>query len=381
MTASRFSVIASYFADFIVELQDCFYSSSDDYISVHSSSVLNVPLSGSSLSLDALNGVHDIVSTSNGDLPSSTISDDTGLNSVLLRSIKLFTNFVAKDSVIGQRMSAWVRQHFNADVANQLFKDSNFVGRSSLPLQISDVFSTSDTAQGSGDTATGESLGAYAGKGIGFGNCDFKFHAPVHGYFFIFACIVPDSRTFQGVDPTLLATTRFELPQPEFDALGYELTDRRVFVPSNDIESDVSSGTSMSFGYVPRYTGFKYKKNIVNGDMSRRSTSDTFAPYYLDRIITQRVIGSDGLLSSNDIPSASPNWRFVTRYGYLGDFDRLFIYDNSVSPTSDIYNETIDNFLSQTIFNVSLTDSLKPLKSSYDTVSEDDNNVKPVNAE
>lgn len=375
-------------SNFVFDLANCFYAAEDDYISIHTSTPLNQSRPAE-LSIYG-NGVH-ILDTENtddtsgiGNLPHYTYDSSARVNildNVLLRSIRLFTNYVSKDSVIGQRMSAWVKQHFNADLSNQLFKDSNFVGRHSIPLNISDVFSTSDTAEGSGTSARGERLGAFAGKGIGFGNLSFKFHSSVHGYLFVFACIVPDSRTCQGVDPTLLAIDRYSLPTPEFDALGYELTDRRVFVPSNDIlPKDYPSNVPLSFGFVPRYTGFKYRRNIANGDMSRRSSADSLTPYYLDRIIENHFLDDDYHVKSNSIPSASPNWRFITRYGYLGHFNRLFYNDVDVSHDYS-FPEQLDNFISQTIFNVRITDFLKPLKSSYDTVSEDDNNVKPVTSE
>lgn len=382
------------FSKFFSELSECFYAAEDDYISIHTSKQINQIGSARPYSLTTFgNTYHSIDTTSSpsgsnnvGNLPHVPYGSTNALSSldnVLLRSIRLFTNYVSKDSVIGQRMSSWVKQHFNADLSNQLFKDSYFVGRHSIPLNISDVFSTSDTALGQGSSATGEHLGAYAGKGIGIGDYSFKFHSPVHGYLFVFACVVPDSRTCQGTDSTLLAIDRYAFPTPEFDALGYELTDRRVFIPSNDIapfHTDASS-TPLSFGFVPRYTGFKYRKNIANGDMSRRSTKDSLNPYYLDRLIEHNSVSTkDAIASSQSIPSASPNWRFITRYGYLGHFNRIFINDNDI--WEGIYEaEQIDNFISQTIFNVRLTDFLKPLKSSYDTISEDDNNVKPVNPE
>ena len=46
--------------------------------------------------------------------------------------------------------------------------------------------------------------------------------------------------------------------------------------------------TSKGFGYMPRFSGYKVKKDIINGDMSRRSTMDDQSPYYLDRIITNQ---------------------------------------------------------------------------------------------
>ena len=380
---------------FFDDLSNCFYASEDDYISIHTSTPLNASHSSNlPVVSDVTSAIVQSSTTSDLDnkgttVPKFILGKSTSLDSFLLKSLTRFTNYVSKDSVIGQRMSQWVKQHFNADIANQLFKDSHFIGRTSIPLNISDVFSTSDTALGSGSSATGERLGAFAGKGIGFGNLEFNFHSQVHGYVFVFACIVPDSRTCQGVDPTLLSITRFSLPSPEFDALGYEVTDKRVFVPSNDISplnQNSSSSQNYSFGFVPRYTGFKFKKNIANGDMSRRSTSTSMSPYFLDRLIDHNHISRSTFVSTETpIPSASPSWRFITRYGYLGNFNRIFYNDDDYNdfPFGDTLTSLsyVDNFLSQTIFNVRVTDFLKPLKSSYDTISADDNNVKPVTSE
>lgn len=379
--------VLSYLYNFLSSFNSVFYSAQDDYISIHQNKPLNTAGDGLSNTLTVQGNNASSFYANQGRLPQSTNTGSlSSLDSVMLKTLVKFTNFVSKDSVIGQRMSEWTRQHFNADVANQLFKDCNFIGRGSMPLSISDVFSTSDTATSNGD---GEYLGAYAGKGIGYSdNIGFKFHSSVHGYFIILTCIAPDSRTFQGTDAELIAKSRYDFPTPEFDALGYEITDKRVFISSNDI--NVASDANISFGYVPRYTGFKYKKNIVNGDMSRRSTMQTFSPYFLDRIITKNYLykaSSSAVpqIKTNNVPSASPNWRFITRYGYLGDFNRLFIVDENYQASTDYtsddaYNEVADNFLGQIIYNVSMTDALKPLKRSYDTVASDDNNVKSINA-
>jgi hypothetical protein len=78
-------------------------------------------------------------------------------------------------------MSTWVRNHFNAQVANSLYEDVYQVKTDILPLQINDVFSTADTADTS--SMQGERLGSYAGKGIGFGDTGCRFHSDKHGYF------------------------------------------------------------------------------------------------------------------------------------------------------------------------------------------------------
>lgn len=371
------------FESFVLdELSNCWYAASDDYISIHTSTPVNTPqktvLDSGDFSLggDIVQGSH-VVDSSLGSVTADL--SDGYLSSAQLKALSLLTRFVTKDSVIGQRLSSWMQQHFGADVSNQLFKDAYFVGRKTIPLQISDVMSTSDTA--SADGLSGRDLGAYGGKGLGFGDFNLKFHASVHGYFFVFATVVPDSRTHQGFDSYLLANHRFTLPTPEFDGLGYEITDRRSLMDNNGVFNSGSSTKSNGFGYVPRYTGFKYHKNIANGEFARRGSRSTFDPYYLDRIISSSNVHKNQrgyVFSHTDIPSASQSWRFITRYDYLSDFDRIFI--NNPDPDNQ-YFSIEDNFMCQCIFTVSLTDALKPLKMSYDTFDEDDNDSRSVSAE
>lgn len=367
------------------ELSNCWYCAPDDYISIHSEKPLNIKSDSVFPVPDGLGNRVFINSSLDSDNLAGTVAftnSDTNLTTFpLLKSLSRLTRFVSKDSVIGQRLSTWMQQHFGADVSNQLFKDAHFVGRHTIPLQISDVMSTSDTA--SADGSLGRDLGAYGGKGVGFGDFNLKYHASVHGYLFVFATVVPDSRTNQGFDSTLLANTRYELPTPEFDALGYEITDKRCLMDNNGIYYDADKTKSNGFGYVPRYTGFKYRKNIANGEFARRSSRSTFAPYFLDRLFVPNTIFQNAstkkyMLSHLLMPTASTQWRYITRYDYLSDFDRIFI--NNPDP-EDVIHSIEDNFMCQCVFNVSLTDALKPLKMSYDTFDENDNDSRSVSAE
>lgn len=377
-----YSKIYKYFESFILdELVNCWYVAPDDYISIHSEKPLNVVKSSTLSVFDGFgNTVDSVLSNGSGSSNGNVSTEPSPLTASLLKGLTTFTHYIAKDSVIGQRLSTWMQQHFGADVSNQLFKDAHFVGRHTIPLQISDVMATADTA--SSDGSSGRDLGAYGGKGLGFGDFNLKYHASVHGYLFVFATVVPDSRTHQGFDPSLLAYSRYELPTPEFDGLGYEVTDKRCLIDNNGIFNDSNKSKTNGFGYVPRYTGFKYRKNIANGEFGRRSSRSTFDPYYLDRLFVPNKIyvnqRNKYLADFGDVPTASTSWRYVTRYDWLSDFDRIFI--NNPNPT-DRFESIEDNFMCQCIFNVSLTDALKPLKMSYDTFDEDDNDSRSVSAE
>lgn len=383
------------FNNFLSDLEACFYVSNDDFVSVHRSKPI---LEGTQSHYIDTFGQNNTYSLSN---PSADTNIHPKINLQLLQTVQRLTKFVNKDSIIGKKLSDWVKVHFNADIANSLYKDVYQVSSWNLPLSVDEVFSTSDTAVQTEDSSHGELLGAYAGKGIGYtDNGKFKFHAPYSGYIFILSCVVPESGYYQGSSADLLAIDRDTIPFPEFDALGYELNPRSIFMDGNSCDiSAINSGSASkdditnAFGFVPRYSSLKVKRNTVNGDMSRRGTISSLSPYYLDRIITRHDLRTFNKVTNpsattmsveflnTSVPSATEQWRYLCRYPWLGNFDRIFynsgsLYNQStndnLSPfNSDILLDIDDNFIVQTVFDIKVTDFLKPLALSWDTFDED----------
>jgi hypothetical protein len=210
------------------------------------------------------------------------------------------------------------------------------------------------------------------------------------------SCIVPVTNVFQGNDPTLLAVDLDTIPQPEFDALGYEATPRSVFTGDNGVQnSSTDEHYSKTFGFVPRYTGFKCKKNIVNGDMFKGYFQTDLLPYFNDRILFNNRVDSEVLtvdsagdpatlsfsVSNNQVPNASTEFQKLCRYNFLGDYDRLFYNNNTeLSARKDSFYPVDDNFIVQSVFGVKVTNFLKPVQNSYDTVDDVDNNTTPVSS-
>ena len=148
--------------------------------------------------------------------------------------------------------------------------------------------------------------------------------------------------------------------------------------------------SSKSFGFVPRYTSFKSRKDIINGDMSRRGTINSFAPYYLDKILTSQLVDatevSPDVYSIVDrsaaLPLATESWRYTCRFPWLGNYNRIFSSNNykpyslvEDKDTDNYYTEQIidDLFIVQSVFNMRLTNGLKPMQDSYDTFDDDVN--------
>ena len=380
--------------NFFKDLSFCYYSVSQDIVSLHRDKIelgnypsFSYPVTGA-----------ESVDVSSDSLPKLDVgNNNVELQQVSLKALSILSRFVSKNSILGKRLSDYMSLHYGSDVVSSIFKDSNFVDSSVLNCSINDVFSTSDTAQydSASNTKTGENLGAFAGKGIGYGGLSFHFDASCHGYLITLAAMVPDAGYWQGTSPDLFAVNWDQQPCADFDALGMEVTPRSVFVSHNDISDrsklPTDDLTDKSFGFVPRFTGFKFAKNTVNGDMSRRGSIDSMSPYYLDHIITSNQINTKSVgddyqytLVSSPVPSTSYDWRYVCKYPWLGNFLRLFINDvgpldkgsfSAVAPVNYQLMCIDDSFICQTAFNVRVSNCLKPISLSFDTYEESTDNA------
>ncbi|AIN52148.1 major capsid protein [Microviridae IME-16] len=396
------------FKFFDEELAYCYYTYPDDFVSSHMSKPLsNVLPSSSSLPTD---GITPNVPTSASKLRNNTLGSitsdfaDYASLSMLVRA----TKFLSKNSLIGARIHEYIKTHYGQDVYNSVFAVSSNVANFITDIKLDDIYSTSDTLS----STSGQPLGSRGGVGSGYSDDSFTYKASTFGFLIGMSAIYPDSYFCQGDDCLLYMTSRFGFPSADFDALGYELTPLaciydnhgRVYGSSSDKRREI--GNNASFGYVPRYSGLKTKRNLLNGDMARLSTADSFRGYYLDRLIFEQTDSfepvTDGSsngkltykmrLKKGDVPLAGVAWKQLLRYPQLGYFDRIFLNANVHLAPDKIYTDSSghshvdssqphdNNFTIQCNCNYFVTNSLKPLSNSFDTFDEDvDNSTISVN--
>lgn len=379
----------SFFAMFLDGLMSCYTTDEQNFVSLHTLETATVtPGIPSYISPTLTDSSVAPILESTRQQPAIGIgagyATKQSISKVQLDILRHLTHYVNKDSAIGQRIKDWINVHYGSDVVFSLYNDTRNISEFEFQASISDVISFADTASSDGN---GEFLGSYAGKGTGDGQGNFSFTAPCNGYLFVITYLKPITRYYQGIDPTLLAVDRFTFPQTEFDAVGWELTPKSVIYGDNDISLPTSQSAKKefdeSFGYIPRYSGFKTSKNIVNGDMSRRGVADSYSPFYLDRQIIRHgysffkdssVVGRwTYKFYDNIVPTASENWRYTAKYPFLSNYNRIFYNSGNVFDGTEIVD---DNFILYTKFDVNYINTLKPLMVSFDTICEnDDNNV------
>ena len=371
------------------ELSACYYTYPTDYLSAHTISPVNyIPSTNFDMKFpaggnDEEHGLNDI-SNLEGHIPNVGPFGTDVLNNYTLRALTFMAKFVQKNSLIGGRISQYIRNHYNMDVSDDMFADSTNLGDFLTECSIEKVLSTADTSQEVDGQQIGEKIGSYAGFGRGQNQLDINFTANGCGFYIILTSVVPFASYCQGNGNDLYMLDRYTFPSKDFDALGLELTPRHSLIDTSVSDGDQSERTNYSFGWIPRQSKYKVFKNILNGCMSFRSTQNSYLPYCFDKIITTSDVQGDGTQSvriyHHDVPNASVEWRYCNKYPWLSYWNRIFYnskedFDDVFDSEHDIYAlPSDDNFIIQTRFNGNFSSKLKPLSQSFDLVDDEDDN-------
>nr|DAF74497.1 MAG TPA: Major capsid protein [Microviridae sp.] len=376
------------------ELSMCFATEPTDWVSMHTAALLNGTTDVEPLPSDVSNpGALVISDTGVGSPVSSSASKITKVQLDLLRRI---TSSVTRDSLVGRSIKKWLDNKYGADITNQIYEDTITLGHSSLHVTISDVESTADTFSAlSGNSGidspspTGSLIGSYAGKGYGDGVGQYSAKSKSFGLFVVLMWLKPHEDYYQGIDTRLCAKRIDELPQPLYDGIGYEITPRSALWSDNglsvgDVKDSAASAViddSSSFGYAPRYSGFKRYKSVINGDMSLRSKRESSKCMYLDKEIIFRSLDATTPISSNNttyllnlnnVPRASTEWRYIMKYPWLQNYNRIFYAPGQIQWSQGAsLNSTNwphdDNVLVHSLIQIAESNYLRPLSQSYDT--------------
>lgn len=315
------------------------------------------------------------------------------LDSELLKRLYRWTN---RNTIAGRRIAELLRAQGLGAYVDEC--KSNFIGSFELPIEIYDVPSQSDTFSDAGGSAEGMRLGEYGARGIAQNQeRPFEFETNEDGYWITLFTVVPKGGYSEAFDPTVFATDKWSQYNPEFDSLGYEADRKALVQGSQPFASDPgeTSKLSDSFGYVPRYFSWKFGRNVINGDFSRRGSRSAYAPFMLERLIDvgdREVTDVDQqsgatryylreLFKPSSLPIAGDVWRYPTRYPWIGQFNRIFYYEGDKQPATlelsnfvtsfEFFSNQEDNFILHTIFNVREFAPMLPVEDSFETYDDD----------
>lgn len=162
--------------------------------------------------------------------------------------------FLERQARGGSRYIEQIRMQFGVKSSDQRLQRPEFIGSTRSPIVISEVLQTSE----SGDTPLAE----MAGHGIGAQSGKyFRYYAEEHGWIFAMLSITPKTAYYQGVPKKFLRSDMFDYAWPVLAHIGeQEVLNKEIYV-ANDGKNDDT------FGYVPRYSEYRFIPSYVRGEM------------------------------------------------------------------------------------------------------------------
>lgn len=316
--------------------------------------------------------------------------------------LKRLYKVVNRNTIAGRR----IKQLLEAQGLGEYVKNcrSNFISHSAVKIDIFDVTATADTLNKATDD--GMYTGEYVGKGVGDGDLKrWKFNTEAFGYIYDLAAIVPEAGWTNSVNAATENLKKLDFYNGEWDALGYEAA-RKDVVTAVEYSSRMSAGSNLgdTFGYAPRDSRHKVKSNVLSGYFALHSRQKAYLPYTFNKFVelggkkttilreptsdnnTWHIL-VDYLLDAARLPIASPMYRFIGKYPWMGRFRRIFAdlgieslvntpqyfnyFDDSGEKVNWFFNSVdVDNFV---VHNVWLYDYYAPMlaiEDSFETHEE-----------
>lgn len=189
----------------------------------------------------------------------SLIVEATTIND--LRRATRLQEWLEKAMRAGARYAENILAFFNVRSSDQRLQRPEYITGTKTPVQISEVLNTTGTDNAPQGQMAGHGIGVVGGEKYGDYFCE------EHGYILGLMSVMPKTAYQQGIPKHFLKfTDAFEEYWPQFANIGeQEVLNKEVyaFQGAPGIET---------FGYVPRYSEYKFENNRVAGDF--RTTLD-----------------------------------------------------------------------------------------------------------
>lgn len=155
----------------------------------------------------------------------------------------------------GSRYIELIRTMFGVMSSDKRLQRPEYITGVKSPVQISEVLNTTGTEDLPQGNMAGHGVGVVSGK---YG----RYYAEEHGYIIGVMSVMPKTAYQQGIPRHFLKTSDpFQYYWEQFAHIGeQEIQNREVYAYQG------SSAGSQTFGYIPRYSEYKFANNRVAGE-------------------------------------------------------------------------------------------------------------------
>lgn len=197
-----------------------------------------------------------------------------------LRAANALSKFLETNNLSGEFADS-MRNRWGVRPIDADFDEPHYLGRVVIPVYQHSVAKQdnsvpSEAMVGKQSPYVDEGyLGARAATGGANGEgsiCD-NFNCSTWAYLMVLASLVPHATYNYGINRELCAVTIGDFPAPELQTVGMEEIKNYEIIGARTVSGQLYSGT---FGYLPRYSRFKYIDDKVSGELRPGKTLQNF---------------------------------------------------------------------------------------------------------
>lgn len=350
---------------------DYFTSAWDNPVSPNNNSISNVEIKDLSINIQDGYGAYKTHVLQNSDLTNRGFDQpgitngvgeqDTGvlnrISDYMIQSLHKLTDYVKRRQLVGTRVLDRYLAQYGIQLDAAKLDRSLYLGKSNIPVIISDVMQSSQNIE-SGES-TGEGVGDYSGKGFAAGSEDLiNFSTDEWGYLLILSYIEPRVSYIHGRRKQYVE--RFDFFTDEFDSLGTEPIRLDELCVGNinfdNVQTINEFNPETIFGFTPRYSSFKTIQDKVTGDFMLNSKNSSLEGWILARDFS----------FDQETPTLKHNLSFTEASPQ--PFQNIWMYHNNQNTGNS--GNFFDHFYAKFVFKYEKFSAMKPLFDYYDFDSD-----------
>lgn len=224
----------------------------------------------------------------NGTLEVDINAEASTINT-LRRAFRL-QEWLEKNARGGTRYVENILAHFGVRSSDKRLQRPEYIGGSKGNMTISEVLSTAQTVDQSSNDVP---IGQLAGHGIGVsGGNKMSYRAEEHGWIIGILNVQPVTSYHQGLPRMFSRQDKLDYYWPSFANIGEQaVLNQEIYAAETSIAT-----LNETFGYIPRYSEYKYMNNRIAGDFKTN-----LAYWHLGRIFSNTpTLNSDFIEADPD---------------------------------------------------------------------------------
>ena len=195
----------------------------------------------------------------------------------VLRVANSYQRWLEKNNAAGSRPIAQILARFGFTPSAERLDMAEYVDGEDRILDIQQVTSTAQTTEG--DLAENAAYGITR-----YSTGEQAYAVREHGIFMSLLAVEPMTGYCDGIDKSFQRFDKEDLYTPEYENLGYEaIANKELYTRLFEVTGDTPQSPDLSFGFQPRYSSYKFKKDVLAGDFVRLNTQNSSSPWHTFR--------------------------------------------------------------------------------------------------